>query len=480
MSEKYNKLNWKSKLAIAGILIAGVSLTSTTLPIASAMLSGMLYGQRVVGGIGFAMNRRKALDAKIAANPDHWLAGKSERVKNTYATALAAVYMGGTAFAVHEGVEALNALGVNEWLGNMLGHHPAASEVVPASRPITGLPHAPEISQMPAAAAAGEAAAQASVPEVPAVMIHAQSGRGYEFMAKQLWEQLHSQDIDASKFDAGSDIHKLLTATPETINEVVHRIASDPQHGFFNPDGTSAIIRPTDVLTIGANGQVLLMTPDDVIAHAPVGGPTTPSYHPEMSSTVERLPLSPDGIVPPDTSAAALEDQDLGTSVETPEAGSPEDAPPLQEVKLVSPESITTVDLTGAQDLAETPATSETLPSAPTIEHMEEFINQNKLPIDPLQGHVFQDKSGALLAYGNDFGARFDAAQEFARANPNTSVWVQAEKPVFYEGAWRPWVFEVKYGGWWRGMQILGADGPTVPSQIGGIDPNTFIKQLDK
>jgi hypothetical protein len=234
-------------------------------------------------------------------------------------------------------------------------------------------------------------------------------------MAKQLWEQLHSQDIDASKFDAGSDIHKLLTATPETIDTVVHQIASDPQHGFFNPDGTSAVIRPTDVLTIGANGQVLLMTPDDVIAHAPVGGPTTPSYRPEMSSTVERPLLSPDGIVPPDTSAAALEDQDLGTPVETPEAESPE-APPLQEVKLVSPESITTVDLTGAQDLA-----SQEVSEASAVR--ETITNQFGLTIPTTEPHIYADPGAEhMFVYGGLPAERAESILEYLTNNPNKVI----------------------------------------------------------
>lgn len=109
-------------------------------------------------------------------------------------------------------------------------------------------------------------------------------------------------------------------------------------------------------------------------------------------------------------------------------------------------------------------------------EHKDLFVNSNKIPIDPLHGHIFQDKSGAVYAYGND---RLDAAQEYAKSHPNTSVWVQADKSVLFDGKLRPYVLEVKYGGFWKGMQIFGADGPANSSQIGGIDPENFTKQLD-
>ena len=95
IGERYNKLNWKTKLAVTGVLMLGVSLSAVTVPLLSGALSAALYGQRALAGIGLGINKRKALDAKIAGKSGYyWLAGKSELVKNTYAAALAAVYMG--------------------------------------------------------------------------------------------------------------------------------------------------------------------------------------------------------------------------------------------------------------------------------------------------------------------------------------------------------------------------------------------------
>ncbi len=148
--EKYNKLHWLTKLTITGGLVAGVSLTSMVAPIVSGILATTLYGQRVVGAAGFAINKRKKIDAKIAENSKYWLANKSETMKNTYATVFAAVYMGGTAFAVHEGVEALNALGVNEWFGNAPGPDAPPQVVAPTKPEIPDASPAPAPTETPA------------------------------------------------------------------------------------------------------------------------------------------------------------------------------------------------------------------------------------------------------------------------------------------------------------------------------------------
>lgn len=116
--ERYSKLNWKTKLAVTGALMLGVSATATALPIVSGALTVALYGQRLVGAVGLGMNKRKKLDAKIAANPKHWMAGETNLAKNTYAAALAVAYMAGTSFAVHEGVDFLRSLGISDWFGS--------------------------------------------------------------------------------------------------------------------------------------------------------------------------------------------------------------------------------------------------------------------------------------------------------------------------------------------------------------------------
>ena len=112
--ERYNKLNWKTKLAVTGALMLGTAY----MPVAAGVFTAALYGQRVLGAIGMGINKRKKLDAKIAANPEHWLAGKSELEKNAYVALLSAGYMAATSFAVHEGVEGVKAAANSDWLPN--------------------------------------------------------------------------------------------------------------------------------------------------------------------------------------------------------------------------------------------------------------------------------------------------------------------------------------------------------------------------
>ncbi len=381
LSEKYNKLNWKTKIAVTGGLIASVSLTSAAFPIISAILGGALYGQRVIGGIGFAMNRRKALDAKIAANADHWLAGKSERVKNTYATALAAVYMGSTAFAVHEGVEALNELGVNKWLGNMLGHKleevpaattaPIAEAVAPTPAPEVPASVAPEIPQPAAAAAADvEAVASALAPEIHGIEVTATPGKGYEYMMKRLWEQLQEKGISTEQVERfrGSDLGKLLEADEKSVNDVIHNIAKE--QGFYKPEGTSVQINLGDKLSFNEEGSIVLGNKDEWIVKAPANAPLTPAYPPET-------------IVRPEIPV-----------------------PPLAQENIATSEPIKTVDLTEKQAVDETE-----LPTPPSE-------NDSSIVRDG-QGQAVLDGSGEPIRTGtfetspgtNQFGLIVETAK---------------------------------------------------------------------
>ena len=127
------------------------------------------------------------------------------------------------------------------------------------------------------------------------------------------------------------------------------------------------------------------------------------------------------------------------------------------------------------------PAGTET-PASP--ERAEQFINRQNLPIDPKAGHVYQDTNGALLAYGNDFTARMDAAQKYVLANREAVLWVQAPEPyVGADGAARPFVQEVRYN-----PGLLGVGGRVVvdtpqgepaAERTGLVNPDTFIRQLD-
>ncbi len=278
--EAYNKLHWSKKLAITGALVGGAALTSGVAPIVSGILLGGMYLQRVVGGIGFGMNRRKSLDAKIAADPTHKYANATEREKNMRSARQAMLYMGGTMLLGQGAVMGLEALGVGEWFGNLLGHHSAPVEHTPA----TVSAHPPEAHAMPTEGVA--------------------HGHGYEYSLKREAAEIWKQHIDPNTIaDKNSDLYKLVTANEQTIDGVVHRIATD--HHFYNADGTSIAIDPNAHITIGADHQVHI---DDPTLHrlnptqqdfvqAPEHTPTpTPPYHPEAAHAA---PAGHEGAVTP-------------------------------------------------------------------------------------------------------------------------------------------------------------------------------------
>lgn len=193
--EGYNKLNWKTKLAITGGLMLGAGLSVSAAPLASSAFGAALWGQRVVAGFGTFLNKRKAIDERIKKNSESLWANRSEFTKNTYALAATMAWTVGTSFAVHEGVEALKVVGQSdvfdqnldkakvlaqegfekakefseksvqayeelrkfEWLHAMLGHAPAQESVedmVSSAAPTGPALDSPGVAETPAAEAA--------------------------------------------------------------------------------------------------------------------------------------------------------------------------------------------------------------------------------------------------------------------------------------------------------------------------------------
>lgn len=140
--ERYNKLKWWQKLAVTGALMAGAAFSGGVLATGFATA---LWGQRAVGAIGAGINKRKKIDAEIAKNPEHKLAGKSEWEKNKSAALYAAKYMAITSGAVYLGVEGLKAAADSEWLANMLGHNPAQSELTLTPEEMEALELRPDV-----------------------------------------------------------------------------------------------------------------------------------------------------------------------------------------------------------------------------------------------------------------------------------------------------------------------------------------------
>lgn len=466
IGEKYNKLGWKSKLGVGlAFGLGAAAFTTVSMPIAFTCMSG-IAAQRIAGLASSFLKYEK----KGKGKEGFWVGKEGAMLK-------AMAYSFGMSAAIGEAVhlasESSYGEAVHEWLkhnypfghAEVATHHAGAHStndyetmkgILGQEKPkisideMLGHNATNAISNEQIANMSAGTMPEVSAPEIPDISVEASAGHGYEWMMKRMYEQLNDANLDPEQYPEGSDIRQLLDADDSTIDAVVHRIASNPDHGFFNADGTSVQIDHDAYMTIDADGQINL---DDAI-QAPEGATITPIYHPESPisepSSVE-TPTTPEA---PQTEASQF-DQPASTETQT-------EAPSDQEAHAAPAET--------------------KVPEAHSIpvEHIKQFVNSHNLLIDPTQGHVFQDQSGAAIAYGNDFDARFEAAQDFAKANPGTSVWAQAEHPVLIDGNPKPFVFEVIHGGGLFGrMQILGAEGPSDLSHVGAVKPDTFIKQLD-
>ncbi len=336
---------------------------------------------------------------------------------------------------------------------------------------------------------APETAIEAPVREVYA-SVEATKGKGYEFMAKRIWEQLQGKYVNVDELLAAkphlkdSDLHKLLMADAKSINGVVHRIAMDPGHGFFRPDG-SVLIKPGDVLSIDENGMLRM---NDAVK-APTGAPLTPSTSGPSAAELEArvksaldarelnirsaenpqsFNLSPQEVPTPPEPQPAIETQ-RGTAPPAPsvEAPATATAPPTKLEPLLTPERP-----------PESPLTPSEAPSTP-VKYESAFTNSSGTFVDPTQGSVYEDARGTLMAYGNDYSARLAAAREYVAANRGATVYLQSQKLIPIEGEWMPAVVEVRHGGFLRGIEVI-EPKPGELEKVGEINPNTFTNQITR
>jgi hypothetical protein len=405
--EGYNHLPFRQKMYITGgLILGGAAASFYGLPTLASIFAGSMYGMRALGGAGFALNRRKGMDKKLAADEDAKyfgvkLKGKSEAFKNTYAGVLGVAYTGGTAIAGHYAMEKLAG-----WIGHAPGHHATpAPNHAPVQSHVNSAPHANVPSQEDVAPAMPNAVSDTAphlapevpaAPEMPHISVNATPGRGYEDMAERLWKQLHEQHLDPSHYAENSDIHKLLTADAKTINGVVHNIAKE--HGFFNANGTSVQINLHDHMTIDGNGNLNLSVGNDHFIHAPVDAPTTPAYHPEVH------------VVPHQAEAPA-------THPEPPISHPTETAPVETKTMPVAPEHPSYVEETKTTPMApENPIVIENHPAAepPATNHpdwstahqgeyhetVNSIVNHYGLEVPTSEPHLYADSAKHIFVFG--------------------------------------------------------------------------------
>jgi hypothetical protein len=291
LGERYNKYGWKTKLAVGAALGLGAVVSAGSLPLAFTFLSGVAV-QRIAGLSTMYLKFEKSALDKGA--PTEWLKEKA------MGKALAYTVLFG--LAEKEAIALASESSVGQWMQHKLanlwpfGSHekpsapmqkPEASAHAPAVAPAESGASAPE-HQAPTTPASAPVAAEAVpakappvaapgtvpappaqtpevTPQVPseatAIDIAASKGHGYEYMTKRLWEQLQEKHVTLPQgANPDSDLAKLLSATPETIDKVVHQLAQENE--FFKSTGTSVRIDLDSHLTIDNNGNLLIKGAD--------------------------------------------------------------------------------------------------------------------------------------------------------------------------------------------------------------------------
>ncbi|MEK7144860.1 MAG: hypothetical protein AAB794_03330 [Patescibacteria group bacterium] len=337
MGEKYNALPLSRKILLSGSLAIGYGLTFPISSLAAGAYAVPLIFTRIAAMAGTFKSNQKMLE-KIKLDRENkkeatgmfektklyqWLGSGSETSIKNKAMAKALVTSLGMTAALGTGAKLLSDYSVAERIGSWIGEHvynlthadagvEAVGAGVSGSIPLgqesfgnddygsaksyeTMQANNPEYKPTTTVATA-EAIAPNRV-EVPLVLQKATPGQGYEYMAKRMWGQLQTLNLNPDNYDKNTDIYKLLTADEKSINDVVHDIATKPS-GYFRPDHTSFQIDLGSSMTINSEGN--LQIDSNVIA--PPNAPFTPVYPPEAPAF--KAPLGPNDVpqevIPPE------------------------------------------------------------------------------------------------------------------------------------------------------------------------------------
>lgn len=391
--EKYNKLGWKSKIAIGAALGVG-TIATAGLPIAYALMGG-LAAQRVLGFSTMFLKYEKTSGSKEAAL---FKAG-------AYTFLMSA--------AIKEGIEWGSETEFGHWMQDhvrdWLAHKPSGP--MPGTSPSpeamhTMHPETPPPAVVPEAPAAVAETAPPAAAELPSV--EASPGHGYEWMAKRLWEQLQEKHLDPNSFPKGSDVRTLLDADDKSIDSVVHRLALS--HHFVNADGASVLIRPDAHLSFDGEGQ---------LTGVPESAATTPAYSeaPGTDFSEGQVPNAetemPAAETPIDAGAPTLEGTVPPAEAPYPQADltqSAAEAAPIPEAAVQAPTPETPAPA------PEVPAAHPEVPASPAAEML--YTAGDHAPIDPNVPAIYEahdPTTGAsyLAAYGGTDEQRFSFIQDY-------------------------------------------------------------------
>ena len=430
VGENYNKLGWKTKLAVGAGLGVGMAASSALMfPTALCVCVTGLVAQRTAGLASMYLKFEKESPHGESREKSKWLQWGSKETAMAKAMLYTAGMTAGTMLAVKEMKDVFQSAAVHEWLQQHypFGHTAVSVEKPPVAPISTPVPHAvvasevlasapassdisqpvmaasaavPEVPHPPVVAVAGgEAVASSVSPEIPGIEVTATPGHGYEYMMKRLWEDLHAKGI---KLPLGanpdSDLARLLEVEKGDeagINKLVHKLAEENEW-FKENGGTSAVIGEHAKMTIDTHGDIWIDHKDII---APESAPVTPVYHPEVPTVPTAEPLAP---------------------------------LPLVDVASSGPVQPNLSDLVSPYDTS-TSVPEAPIPTTPITENI--VVNTSGLEVSATQPHLYIGKGDSVIAFGGQKADRLKEMLNYLKSNPDKTI-IAADGSEKFRAAW--------------------------------------------
>ena len=462
--EAYRKIPFRQKMYLSAALMGGALLAGGASAAAVSIFAAGRYGARSLSALGIytaleaageeSISNKEIETQEIRSRLDSW---KKHGIATGAALLIASglpgaairdLFVGGEEGVTHlyHAMSGAAAGGhsltpAESWAASH-GHTVAPKVEVPqASTPEAATPHAPapeslathtpptesvtqsqEVTPPPHAEAAATAttAAPEAIPQANSVAVEVRPGRGYEQMARDLYNQLHdpSKHFDTSKVVPGSALDQILKADDHTINGVVHNLAPKEfldgkvvlEHArmTFNEDGSLHFIQG------GVEPQVA--TESSVAAHAPIPEarpehvfpPVETRVVPEAPPVHEVPAAAPAPEVPPHASATPGEETITGKQ----NFSSGRVGDHVQYGK-------------GAHIPLQNAAESHPEPTAPVEVGQHPLVEQG-VSIDATHAHQYLGKEGEKIIFGggsND--ERIGKAMDWVRKDHKAEVYFE-------------------------------------------------------
>ena len=384
-----------------------------------------------------------------------------------------------------------------------------APEAAPRAAPMPPV-EAPPRAQTPEAVPYAPVAPPEATPSAPlpvAISVEVKSGLGYESMIRDLAGQLKGQNPNL--YPADSDAYRLLNAKPERLNNTILKI--EQEHGFVNADGSTKKLAGLGTkLSIGPDGKITASSGAPV-AEAP---PPEPAKKPRVRAPRAAATGTSDRVADALNRKEFVWDDSVATAqlnrAELARIGAGLPIEPTESQ--LNPKELARVRAMAAQSHVEAPAArplagpdtvlptqgaprpggviGSIAPEAVGQPHIVQaslheasapFINEYNVPVDPTKPSVYlvegNEGNNAAGVYGGTYAEQLETAKAYAKAHKGIEVWIQAEKPIEYQGAPHPWAIPITYRGWPNRFDI--PQEMTDPRQIGAVEPKTFKKVLE-